>query len=424
MSAGVVAAVVLAASGVSWWLASRGSPAVAQTNYRLVAASLGTVRQSVSTTGTIEPAEQDEVNFAASGRVTSVRVAEGDRVTKGQVLATVDSASLAAALAEADATLATDQARVSSDESNGADATQLQADEAAVTAAQGQVGSAQAAMAAATLRAPIDGLVASVNLAVGDQVSGSSSGSAGGSGAGGAGGSGGGGGSGSNGAGNGGSGSTGSGAGNSGSSSAQFLVIGTMSWEIDATVDDTQVGLLKKGNQAQLTTDGGTTVFGTISSIGLIASNSSGSAAYPVTVAVTGSPSGLHAGATGTVALIYKQLTNVLTVPTLAVHAGNGSSVVYEISGGRQVAHPVTTGLASGGVTQILGGLAEGDQVVVTIPVARTGTTGNGARGRSGTGGGGFFGGTGGGGFVPGGGGGFFGGSVNGKPIVQQGTGK
>jgi multidrug efflux pump subunit AcrA (membrane-fusion protein) len=312
------------------------------------------------------------------------------------MLGTIDSAALAATLAEAKASLASDQAKVSADETSGADSTQLQADESAVTAAQGQVNSAQAAMDGATLRSPIAGVVAAVTVAVGDEVSGGSSSNAA---NGGTGNSGSGGGNGSNGnSGNGSSGNSGN-----GSSSAPFLVIGTSSWVVDASVDDTQVGLLKVGNQAQITTDAGATIYGTVSSIGLIASSSSGSASYPVTIKVTGSPSGLHAGATATVSLIYKQLTNVLTVPTLALHTSNGQAYVNVMAGGKQVRHDVTVGIASGGVVQIVSGLSEGDQVVVTIPRAITGTTsGNGTRNRSGTGGnGGFVPGS---GFIPGGG--------------------
>jgi multidrug efflux pump subunit AcrA (membrane-fusion protein) len=381
VTAGAAAVVVAAAGGITWWALDGSSGSAAATpSYRLVAASVGTVRQSVSTTGTIEPAQQDSVNFAASGRVTSVRVAQGDTVTAGQVLATIDSAQLRAALAQAQSQLATDQAKVDSDNSGAVTDTQLAADEAAVTAAQSQATSAQSALDGATLRSPIAGQVATVGVAVGDQVSGSA----------------------------GGSGSGGNNSSSSSSSNAQFLVVGTTSWLVNASVDDTEVGLVKVGNQAQITTTGGTTVYGTVSSVGVIASSSSGTASYPVVVKVTGSPSGLHAGATGTVALIYRQIAGVLTVPTLAVHSSAGSDVVYEISGGQQVAHPVTIGLAAGGLTQIVSGIAEGDQVVVAVPTgagrSTTGTnrTGTGTRGGNGTFGGGFggFGGAGGGGFV------------------------
>jgi membrane fusion protein, macrolide-specific efflux system len=351
----VVTLLVIGGAG-TYWLTRGNKKANADPAYRLVAASIGTIKQSVSTTGTIAPAAQESLNFSASGKVTSVRVAEGDAVAAGDVLATIDSASLKADLAQAEASLASNEAKVASDETQGITGSQLTADQAAVTAAEGQVTSAQATLAGAALKSPIDGIVATVDVAVGDQVSGSSNPAAS----------------------------------SDGSSSSQFLVIGTTSWLVNATVDDTQVGLIKKGNQAQITTGSATApLYGTISSVGLIASSSSSSssaAAYPVVVKVTGSPTGLHAGASATVSLIYKQLTNVLTVPSLAVHTSNGKSVVYEMSGGKRVPHAVTTGLSSGAETQIVSGLAEGDQVVVDIP-QQTGTGTNSKR----TGGGGTF---------------------------------
>ncbi|MBV9821788.1 MAG: biotin/lipoyl-binding protein [Actinobacteria bacterium] len=414
-----VVIVVLAGVIATYWWTRRGSAAPAAPAYRLVAARLSTVREVVTASGTIEPAVQDSLSFAVSGKVTGVRVSAGQRVKTGSVLATVDSAALTAAVAQARAALASDQARLSDDTSAGGSATQLSADSAAVTAAQGQLDSAQASLSQATLTSPIDGVVATVNLSVGQQVGSGSSGS-GSSGSG----------SGSSGAGAGsGSGPAGSGSGSAsagsatGSSGAQFLVISTDSWVVNTSVDATQVGLLATGDQAEIGTGAATPVYGTVSSIGLIAGNSTGVASYPVVVKVTGSPSGLHAGATGTVTLIYRQLSNVLVVPSTAVHQANGKSVVYELAGGRQVAHPVTVGLSSGGSAQITAGLAEGTEVVVPSAgsagrtggnTGRTGRTGTGGFGGGGFGGGGFggggFGGAGGAGGGFGSGGGFGGG--------------
>jgi len=393
LSALLALVIVAACLGLFWWN-GRSSKASAAPSYRLVAASLGTVRQAVSATGTIEPAVQDALSFAVSGRVTSVRVTAGQRVSVGTVLATVDSASLQANLAQAKANLASAQAKVSADTAGS----QLTADTAAATAAQGQVSSAQAALAEANLTSPIAGVVASVDLTVGEQVGGGSGSS--GSGSSGSGSSGG--------FGSSGTGSSGSsGSTSSSTSSAQVLVISSNSWIVNASVDDTQVGLLAVGDQAQLSgTSATTTVYGTVSSIGLIASSTSGVASYPVVVKVTGNPAGLHAGATGTVTMIYRQLANVLTVPSTAVHQVNGQRVVYQLSGGKQVAHRVSAGLSAGGSTQITSGLAEGDQVVVGLPRAANGTgnttgnrTGRTGFGRTGFGGGGAGTGLGGGGF-------------------------
>ncbi len=163
-------------------------------------------------------------------------------------------------------------------------------------------------------------------------------------------------------------------------------------------------------------------MYGTIASVGVMATTSSGVATFPVVISVTGNPPGLHAGDTATVSLIYRQLSDVLVVPTAAVHAVGGQRVVYLVSGGKQVNHPVEVGLSSGGSTQITSGLNEGDQVEVAIPTTSNGgaasNASRSARPSGGTrqfpgggnfGGGGVGGGAGGGGF--GGGGNFSGGA-------------
>ena len=194
-----------------------------------------------------------------------------------------------------------------------------------------------------------------------------------------------------------------------------MVVISTNSYVVNATVDDTEVGSVQAGDQAQIVPDGATTpVYGVVSSVGLIASTTSGVASYPVTIAVTGNPGGLYPGASATVTLIVKQLNNATTVPTAALHYTSGGVEVYEMVNGRQVAVPVTVGMASGGETQITSGLSVGTKVVVQGLRAggaggTTGGTGRGTRGGFGGAGGG--GGFGGGGF---GGGGFGGGGFGG----------
>lgn len=378
VSAVVVVAVV--GAGLGYWLSQRGdgsTSAAATISYRSVAASLQTIRQSVSATGTIAPADEDSLDFSVAGTVTAVKVAEGDHVTKGQVLAKVDSAAARATLAQARATLADARARLDSDTTADADSTQLAADRSAVTSAKGQVSSAKDSLDSATLTSPIDGVVASVNLTVGQQVTGGGGGGA----------------------------SAANGSSSSGSSSAQVLVISDKSWVVDTTVDDTQVDLLAKGDQAQIvpgSTSASTTattlpgaaatntVYGTITSIGMIAStsnsSSSGVATFPVVVAVTGSPSGMHAGDSATLTLIYKQLANVLTVPTTAVHTSGGSPYVLQTKNGKQVQTTVSTGLSSGGLTQITKGLSQGDEVLEPqITFNRSGTNGSNSTGNNST---------------------------------------
>ena len=389
LAGGVI--VVLAAASVGIW-ATGGSSASTPT-FQLVAAASSTLRQTVSSTGTIEPAQQANLNFATSGQVTSVSATVGEKVTAGKVLATVSSASLSADVAQAEATEATDAAKLSSDQAAGVTSAQLTADQTAVTAAQTQVTDAKQTLAEANLTSPITGVVAAVDLSVGQQVSGDGSSGGGGSGTAGSG-------TGSSSAGSGSaSSSDSSSSSTASSSSAQVVVISTSSYVVNGTVDDTEVGSVQAGDQAVIIPDGATSsVYGVVSSVGLIASTTSGVATYPVTIAVTGNPGGLYPGASATLTLIVKQLSNVTTVPTEALHYTSSGADVYEMVKGREVAYPVTVGMTSAGETQIVSGLSVGTEVVV--PRLRTGgtsSTGGTTRGtRGGFGGGGFGGGAGG----------------------------
>jgi membrane fusion protein, macrolide-specific efflux system len=400
LASGVI--VVLAAASVPFW--ALGGSSTPTPTFQLVAAASSTLRQTVSSTGTIEPAQQANLNFAASGQVTSVAVTVGQKVKAGQVLAKVNSASLSASVAQAEATEASDAAKLSADQAagSGVTAAQLTADEAAVTAAQNQVTDAEQALAEANLTSPITGVVAAVTLSVGQEVSGAGSSGGGSSGTGASG-------AGSSGAGSAGASSSGSsGSGSSGSSDAQVVVISTSSYVVNGTVDDTEVGLVQAGDQAVIIPDGATSpVYGVVSSVGLIASTTSGVATYPVTIAVTGDPGGLYPGASATVTLVVRQLSNVTTVPTAALHYTSSGAVVYEMVSGRQVAYPVTVGMTSAGQTQIVSGLSVGTEVVVQGLRTGGATTGGTTRGTGGSG----FRGAGGGGF---GGGGFGGGGLGG----------
>jgi multidrug efflux pump subunit AcrA (membrane-fusion protein) len=133
-------------------------------------------------------------------------------------------------------------------------------------------------------------------------------------------------------------------------------------------VDDTQVGEVKVGDQAVITPEGSTTdVYGTVTSVGLVASSTSTVAAFPVTIAVTGNPTGLYAGSTATVSIVTKEIANAIQVPTAAISYSGGKATVTEVVNGSNVVRSVTTGQVSDGDTQITSGLTSGDKVVERV---------------------------------------------------------
>jgi macrolide-specific efflux system membrane fusion protein len=362
------AVIVLAAASLGAWAATRSTGSAGPT-YRLFPAATTTIRQTLSTSGTIQPATTDTLSFSAAGQVTAVDVQVGQRVTTGQTLAAMDSPSLKAQAAQAQASLAGAQSQLSQDQAGSASSAQLAADQASVSAAQSQAGSANAALSGATLTSPIDGIVVTVGLTAGQQMSGG--GGSGGSGSGGSGSGGGGSGSGS------GGGDSGGGSGGSSSGSSDSITVISANDIINANVNATVVGRIKAGDQAVITTQNAAgPVLGTVASIGLVASVSSGVATFPVVINVTGTPSGLYEGASATVSIIYNQVSNVLAVPAAAISMSGGKSVVHTMVHGHRAAKDVTTGLTAGGLTQITGGLTAGEQVVVPIPRAVSGGSG------------------------------------------------
>jgi macrolide-specific efflux system membrane fusion protein len=376
---------VVAGAAAGGWAATRPTAASAP-SYRLVTASRTTLRQTLSVTGTIEPATTKTLGFTASGQVTTVDATVGEHVTEGETLAILDSASLRAQAAQAQATLAGAQSRLSQDRSSDAPSAQLAADEASVSAAQSQVDSANDALSGATLTSPVDGIVTTVGLTAGEQLTGGA-GASGASGGGGGGSGGGqsdggqsdGGGSDGGSGGSGGSGTSGT-SGGSGSGSSGSITVVSANDVINASVNASVVDQIKTGDQVTISTEGTAgPVSGTVASIGLIASVSSGVATFPVVIDVTGTPSGLYAGASATASIVYNQLTNVIAVPAAAVTVVGGKTVVYTMTDGRQVPRPVTTGLTTGGMTRITGGLTAGEQVVLNITTINLGPgSGNG----------------------------------------------
>jgi multidrug efflux pump subunit AcrA (membrane-fusion protein) len=392
--AAVVALVVVGGGGaLASVAATRSSSEVATPT--LVTATSSTIRQSVSASGTIQPAHRADLTFAVSGTVNSVPVAAGDQVRAGTTLATVDSASLQGAVTSALANVNATQDQLTAQQGAGSSTVQIASTQAQLADARGKLTDARTAVTAASMTSPIAGTVAQVNIAVGDKVgSGSSSGASSSSAGAGAGAS-----------------SPSSGA--SSSTTAQIIVISTTSWMVQASVGSEDLPRLKKGLQAEITPTGSTTkIFGTVKSIGIVASSSSsGSATFPVTITVTGSPKGLYAGGAADVSIIVRQIADLLTVPTNALHTEGGKTVVHQLRNGAQVSTPVKVGTTYGAVTQILSGLKAGDKVVGTAfrfggGVGGTRSRGGGTGGNGGgTGGNGGFGGGGFGGPTPGAGG-------------------
>jgi HlyD family secretion protein len=497
----VLSGVVLCVAAAGGLMYVRGSTAAPQ--YRTAAASLGTIRQTLSLTGNLTPVAQSNLNFQVSGTVTAIDVSAGQTVTAGQVLATIDGSSLQTALTQAQANLTAAQAKLTADQSSSSTSSSTVAqqvatarttlandqtayndtiavnaqtmtnDQQAVSAAQAAVNSdnqsvahaqqtyntdgcnstssatcqtdqqnlataqqqqskdqqslstaqtavptdtvraqqsadqaaakvasdrtalssavsgsgttstasqasaiaqddaglsqaqqavttAQTAVSEATLTAPTDGQVAQINLAVGSTTSSPSSAASA----------------------------------SSTASTTQFILLTPGSFQVTSTVSDSEISQVAVGQHAVVTAAGSTNGLpATVTSVGVIATVSSGVATFPVTVQITGGHPSLRDGMSAAVVVVINQVVGVLTVPTSAVHTNGTTSTVNVLKGGSPSAVTVTVGSADSSRTQITSGLAAGDTVVIatvtsTLPSTSSTTTrrGSGLAGGGGAG--------------------------------------
>ncbi|MBI2859402.1 MAG: efflux RND transporter periplasmic adaptor subunit [Chloroflexi bacterium] len=75
-------------------------------NRQLVAVQLGNIVNAVTASGTVSLSNKADLNFGFAGTVADLKVKQGDNVTKGQVLARIDSGSDATSLASLQKTVA------------------------------------------------------------------------------------------------------------------------------------------------------------------------------------------------------------------------------------------------------------------------------------------------------------------------------
>ncbi|MEV7091910.1 HlyD family efflux transporter periplasmic adaptor subunit [Amycolatopsis sp. NPDC051045] len=390
--------VLLAGAGFGIYQAFSPEPSSAQAQTRSTPVRLATVTETVSAAGTLASSYTGAANFATAGKVTSIDVKVGDVVSAGQKLATIDSTQAAKQLQVAKANLAVAQDSLDTAETaedtpatgqNGQSgqsgaATSVTSAQAKLDQAQLDVQTAQQALDNTTLYAPGAGTVTAISGAVGQQ---SSSGSSAAS-------------SSSTGSGQGGQGSSSnSAAASSSTSSSGFITITNMTGlVVNTSVAEIDVSKVKAGQKATVTLNAlpDKPVQATVSSVNLTPTTSGSVVSYGAQLALTSPPDGLRPGQSASVVITVAEAQNALSVPAAAVQTVGSTNVVTVQENGRNVTRQVQVGLRGESTVQIISGLAEGENVVLT------GTTATGATGGTGrTGGTGGLGGTGG---FPGGG--------------------
>ncbi|MFD4660820.1 efflux RND transporter periplasmic adaptor subunit [Kitasatospora sp. NPDC058444] len=369
-------------------------PASAKPAARTATVSKGTVLATVSGSGTLVSPTDAAQDFTTGGKLTAVKVAVGDAVKKGQVLATVDTTAAQQQVDAAQAALTTAQANLTKAQagvttttteqlpgatsaatpgggagSGGRGAggsstpapqtttvTTTKVDDAAVAQAQQQVATAQtnlanaqAALSGTTLTASVDGTVASVSGKVGDSVGATAGGSSSSTK------------------------STGSSVSSASAPSGFIVLTNPTGMQVTANFSELDSLKLKKGEAAtvSLNAQSDTKLNATVLSVSSLPTGSgsggaAGSAAvqYAATLQITGDTSTLRTGLSATVQVITGEADNALSLPTSAL-SGTGTSRTATLVQPDGATERVTVGVGVEGdsTVQVVSGLKEGDKV-------------------------------------------------------------
>src|ERR1700754_2805420 len=307
-----VAAVALASlGGTAWFYQSADRKEVPQ--YKTATLARGSLKSTVSATGTLQAVRTVQVGTQASGQIAQLYVDFNDHVKKGQLLARIDPTLQQQAVEDAQAQLDKAQATLNAaqDDYNRNkslfDARVLTAAEfetsksnfsvqqAAVKSAQIAVDRAKQNLSYTTIYSPIDGVIVERNVDVGQTVAASLS------------------------------------------APQLFLIANDLSeMQILASVDESDIGQIKDNQPVQFTVQSypGQQFNGTVKQVRLQSTTTDNVVNYTAVVAVKNDADKLLPGMTATVACTTASATDVLTVPSAALRIKPTAAMLSEAGAG------------------------------------------------------------------------------------------
>lgn len=358
-----VAVVVVAGAGI-WFFA--GSPAKHKVTYATVTVSKGDISNSVTATGTIEPVTEVEVGTQVSGIIDKIYVDYNSAVTKGQLIAEMDRATLQSELASQQATYDGAKAeyeyqKKNYERSKGLHEKSLISDtdfeqalynyqkaKSSYDSSKASLAKAERNLSYATITSPIDGVVISRDVEAGQTVA-------------------------------------------SGFETPTLFTIAAdlTQMQVVADVDEADIGGVEEGQRASFTVDAypNDTFDGVVTQIRLgdassTSSTSSGTSTvvtYEVVISAPNPEQKLKPRLTANVTIYILDKKDVLSVPNKAlrfvpekpligandiVKDCEGEHKLWTREGTTFTAHPVEIGISNGMSTEIVSGLSEGTKVV------------------------------------------------------------
>lgn len=292
---------------------------------RAALAEYKSLSEGYSNNGVFAPKQEVMISTEAPGKVESVLVKEGDRVAAGQVLAVVKGDKQDVGVNNAQAVYNNALAEVARFESayasGGVTKQQLDQVKLQLSNAKNNLRSAQISANDVNVRASFSGIVNKRNIEPGSYV-------------------------------------------NPGQQLFEIVNVGTLKLKVN--VDEKSIGDVRKGQEVVVTS----AVVPNKAFTGVvtfIAPKADGSLNFPVELEIkNNSENELKAGMYGTAQFGANQTINVLVVPRTAFVGNVSSNKVFVIKGGKAILTEVAAGRNFGDYVEIVSGVANGEQVVVT----------------------------------------------------------
>ncbi|MDI6814600.1 MAG: efflux RND transporter periplasmic adaptor subunit [Dehalococcoidales bacterium] len=298
----------------------------------------GDLTVSVSGSGNIVVSNEVRLTFGVSGRIDKIYVEEGDNVTKGDVLAKLDTSALELALTQAQ--VAEEQAKADWEEAKynlhrlkvlyqplKVAELRLEVAKSKYEAAKQAVALAQKQLDEATITAPFDGVVASVGADEGDTVS---------------------------------------------TTTTIIHLIDLTTMELKVDVDELDIPRVKPGQRAIIEVDAlpALPLEGEVIFVSPLAKEEAGLVLYVVKIGFdVPQGSGLRVGMSATADIVIDERSNVLLVPNRVIKQDSQGNPIVEVMVNEQIQErPVVIGISDGYQTEIVDGLKEGEVVVWVKP--------------------------------------------------------
>ncbi len=150
------------------------------------------------------------------------------------------------------------------------------------------------------------------------------------------------------------------------------IVLGDLqSYHIETSIDETDIGRVHAGQDAIVTVDAFPDVElqGKVTSVDLLGKSVQGVVSYAAEVEILPTDTPIRAGMTAIADIIVAKQAGVIVVPNRAIKRDSRGEYYVEIMSGSKVEQRfVTMGMSNELMTEIVNGVTEGEEVVVTSP--------------------------------------------------------